>query len=530
MIFSAPNLDLPMRIEADLCVIGSGAGGAPVATIAAEAGMSVVVLEAGPFIPPSQMNQREADMFPELLYANGSQTTADRSLTIVQGRALGGSTVHNINLCKRIPDAVLKGWRRDGNLEHLPLERWRALYEEVEALLSVSEIPAADRNLHNQLLKKGVETLGWAGGPLQHNRTGCIGSGFCEVGCAYDAKNNAIKVFLPRAVGAGAEFLTHCRAVRLRHKNGRITGVDALALDPTTRKPVGKITIDAPRVCVSASATGTPALMRRSKLPGGDEFVGNTLRVHPALVAAGRFAEPVRAWKGIPQSYECTEFLDFDAAHAPAKSAPKPSATGHRLTREIPGQRSWIITAFAHPVATATMLPGWGRAHSELMESYEHMAVFTAMVHDAAGGKVRPDGKLGTKIHWWPDQADRRELLFGLARCAELLLAAGAREVIIPTDPVRRLKPGDPFDWLETLELEPGDFGITAVHPMASVPMDDDPARAAVDSRGRSHHLRGLWVADGSLFPTSIGVPPQLSIYALGLHVGRAIVADGSTK
>ena len=525
MIFAAPRLKLPMRIKADLCVVGSGAGGAPVATLAAEAGLSVVVLEAGPFIPPEQMNQRETEMFPELLYANGSQTNADRSLTIVQGRALGGSTVHNINLCKRIPDAILSAWARDGALEALPIEAWRGLYDEVEDLLSVSEISAAERNLHNQLLQKGIDALGWQGGALKHNRTGCIGSGFCEVGCAYDAKNNAVKVFLPRAVDAGADFLTQCRAVSVLHKNGQVIGIEAVALDLFTRKPVGKITIEAPRVCLAASATGTPALMLRSRLPGPEEFIGNTLRVHPALVAAGRFDEPVRAWKGIPQSYECTEFLDFDAAHT-ARARPDEGARHHQIAVEKPGQRSWIITAFAHPVATATMLPGWGQAHRELMEDYAHMAVFTSMVHDISAGRVRPDGDLGTKIHWWPDRADRRELVFGLARCAELLFAAGAREVIIPSDSPRHLKPGDSLDWIEALDPDPGDFGITAVHPLGSVPMDDDPGRAAVDSRGRAHHIDGLWVADGSLFPTSIGVPPQLSIYAMGLHVARAIIAD----
>lgn len=513
MIFDASSLELPLRIKADLCIVGSGAGGAAAAMVAAEAGLSVVLLEAGGFIPPAQMNQREVDMFPELLYANGSQTNKSRSCTIVQGRALGGSTVHNINLCKRIPDAILEQWQRDHKLAHLPLETWHGLYGEVEALISVSEIPAARRNAHNQLLQSGVEALGWRGGALNHNRTGCIGSGFCEVGCAYDAKNNATKIFIPRAVDAGAQILTHCRAITVRHHDGQVIGVEARAVDPKTREALGDVRIDAARVCVSASATGTPALLRRSELPGPKDAIGNTLRIHPALVAAGRFNEPVRAWKGIPQSYECTEYLNFEAAET----------SGDAL-----GNRTWIITAFAHPVATAKMLPGWGEPHRKLMESYDHFAVFSAMIHDLSAGKVRPSGDLGVDITWSPNEADRRELCFGLARTVELLFAAGAAEVIVPMRPPRILKPSDSLDWIEELDLEPGLIDMTAVHPMGSVPMDDDPARAAVDSQGKFHHATGLWVADGSLFPTSIGVPPQVSIYAMGLHVGRAIVADYS--
>ena len=121
----------------------------------------------------------------------------------------------------------------------------------------------------------------------------------------------------------------------------------------------------------------------------------------------------------------------------------------------------------------------------------------------------------------------RRELVFGLAACARLLFAGGARRVYIPTAKPLILERGADLDQLEKIELSPGYLDITAVHPMGTVPMGDDPTVAAVDSRGKHHHLEGLWVADGSLFPSSIGVPPQVSIYALGLHVGEAIAARG---
>ncbi len=523
MIYDASTFDLPTRIKADLCIVGSGAGGSAAAAMAAEAGLDVVVLEAGAFVPPSVMNQREKDMLPELLYANGSQTTADRGCTIIQGRALGGSTVHNINLCKRIPGPILDEWHRRRRLDHLHPDQWDKLYAEVEELISVSKIAPARRSRHNRLLEKGVEKLGWRGGGLSHNRTGCIGSGFCELGCAYDAKNNAVKVFVPRAVKAGAQFLTHCRAIVVKHDGGQVRGVHAAVLDPHTRQPLGTVRIEAPRVCLSASATGTPALLLRSDVPDPSGETGNHLHVHPALVAAGEFDQPVRAWKGIPQSYECTQFLDFDAAHPPASADAAAKARADQ-----PGLRTWLITAFAHPVSTATMLPGWGHAHRQLMERYDHLAVFTGMIHDRTAGRVRPDGDLGVQIDYWPNQHDRRELTFGLARAAELLFAAGARRVFVPTRPVRTFEPGDSLAPLETLQLEPGLMDITAVHPMSSVPMGDDPDKAAVDSRGKHHHVEGLWIADGSLFPSSIGVPPQLSIYSMGLHVGRAISRDST--
>ncbi|EYF03364.1 GMC family oxidoreductase N-terminal domain-containing protein [Chondromyces apiculatus] len=502
MIYDAGTLALPLHLKADLCVVGSGAGGAMVAMVAAEAGMKVVLLEAGEFLTPADMVQREEVMLPRLYWEAGGRTTADRAVHIHQGKGVGGSTLHNLNLCKRIPASIRARWAAERRLERLPVEAWDALYAEVEALLEVKEVPPGLWNRHNRLLEAGCKALGWRGGGVAHNRTGCVGSGFCEVGCAYDAKNNAVKVLVPRAVKAGAEILARCQAVLVRHEGGRVSGVSAVGLEPGTNRPLGEVTIDAPRVCVAGSATATPALLLRSEVPDPGGETGKRLRIHPALVAAGEFDEPVRAWEGIPQTYECTELLDLEREDGP---------------------RAWIIPAFAHPVGTATLLPGHGEMHRSLMRKYAHLAAFTAMIHDHTAGEVQPDGDLGLRIDYWPDAADRQELCRGLHGCAALLFAAGARRVIVPSRPTRIYERGDSIEELKTLTLTRGAMDVTAVHPMASVPMGDDPAVAAVSSEGKHHHLGGLWVGDGSLFPTSIGVPPQLSIYAMGLHVGRAI-------
>ena len=504
MIHDATRLPLPLRLDADICIVGSGPGGATVAMRCAEAGMRVVLLEAGELITPADMNQREEDMLPRLFADGGNRTSADRRVHIHQGRGVGGSSLHNLNLCKRIPLAIRERWRQERGLAALPPERWDALYDEAEALIAVTAVLPAQVNRHNALLAAGGAVLGWSTALLHHNRTGCLGSGFCELGCAYDAKNNALKVCVRRAVTADADVLTSCRAARVVFAAGVVSGVEAVAVDPADGRSLGRIHVQAPRVCLAASATGTAALLLRSEVPDPGRETGRRLRVHPAGVVAGDFEEPVHAWEGIPQTVECTEWLQLD--------------------RED-GHRTWIVPAFAHPIGTATFVPGIGAAHRALMERYAHLAVLTAMIHDRTAGHVLPRGEHGLRIDYVPDADDEREIAFGVEACVRLLLAAGARRVLIPTPDPIVISAGAPSSAYTNLDLRA--LGLTAVHPMGSVPMGDDPAVAAVDGEGRHHHVAGLWIADASLFPSSIGVPPQLSVYAMGLHVSDAIRRAG---
>lgn len=509
MIHDATTLDLPARIRADLCVVGTGPGGTMAALEAARAGLKVIMLEAGALVTPASMSQREEHMVPRLLWDSGARTAKERTLHIHQGHGVGGSALHNLNLCKRAPAALRRAWIRDRGLTALPMDTWDRLYGEIEKLLWVQRVPERRWNRANRLLRAGCEALGWRWSGLSHNRTGCRGAGFCEIGCSYDAKNNALKVVVPTLVDRrhAVTILTRAQAVRVLHTGGEVFGVEAAAVDAPAGRVLGRVTIESTRVCLAASATGTPAILQRSDVPDPSETTGRGLRIHPAVIVAGDYAQEVRAWKGIPQTCECTAWLDVEAEGAHSR-------------------RTWIVPAFGHPMAAATMLPGHGSVHRDVMTRYAHLSVLTAMLHDETAGTVSPRGDLGVAVDYWPDPADRQELARGLERCARLHLAAGARRVLVPTDPPIELGPGDDPSSLARLDLTPDTLDLTAVHPMASVPMGDDPAKAAVDSRGRHHHLSGLWVSDGSLLPSSIGVPPQLSIYALGLHVGRGIVSS----
>jgi GMC oxidoreductase len=251
-------------------------------------------------------------------------------------------------------------------------------------------------------------------------------------------------------------------------------------------------------VVLAASAVGSAALARKSGLPDPHGQLGRGLRLHPGAVVAGTFEREIEGWHGIPQSYECTEHLSHE---------------------EGSDKRVWIVTAFAHPIGAAAALPGFGAAHMASMRAYPKLAVLTAMVHDETSGEVGVDDAGRPVLHYRMTPGDRAQLAKGLAACARILLAAGAREVSIPAIPPRRATTMAALDALDLSFVRPHAVPLTAVHPMGTMRMGEDAKSSVVSSTGEHHQVRGLFVADGSLFPTSIGTPPQISIYAFALHL-----------
>jgi choline dehydrogenase-like flavoprotein len=505
-ISSAMALAAGATLEAQVVIIGLGAGGSMAFYELARAGVDVIAVEEGGVWRPQEATCREEQMLPRLFMEAGSRATDDMGIRVLQGRGVGGSTLHNTNLCKRLPAALLDHWAEAYGLGELAGQALDEDFAACEALLNVHRVPDARMNENNLLLERGLARLGWAGGRLMHNRNdGCQGSGYCELGCPNDGKQNAARALVPPALAAGGRVLTDARAVRVLTQGGAVSGVELRAVDPARRAEAHAVTIRAQRVVLAASATGSAALAQRSGLSDPGRLMGTNLHLHPGVFVAGVFDEPVRSWEGVPQAVECTELLEF----------------GPRAK-----QRMWIVTGAAHPGAAAGLMPGFGPSHGAWMRQYPHVAVLIAMLHDHQGGRVSPGA--GEKVHmsYRMDGEAWGQIGLGLEGCARLLFAAGAREVLLPTAPARVLRSEAEVNGVRGLRLGANSPSLVAVHPMSTLWMGRDAATSVVDARGEHHRVRGLYVADGSLFPTSIGGPPQLPIYAFGRRVGRAVRAS----
>jgi len=309
---------------------------------------------------------------------------------------------------------------------------------------------------------------------------------------------------VPQALVAGARVYADVRAERILLESGRAVGVEGVVLDAAGAR-IARARVRAKIVVLAGSAVGSAALGLASGLPDPHDQLGRRLHLHPGGVVAGVFDHELQSAYGIPQSYECTEHLDF----APGSD-----------------KRVWILTAFAHPVATAATMPGFGAAHMRAMRDYSRLAVLTAVVHDETEGQVTlADDGARPRIRYTLGEGDRAQLAKGLVACARILLAAGAREVVIPAVRPVRVRSAAELDTLDASFVRPHGVPLSAVHPMSTMRMGGDPKTSVVTPEGEHHQVKGLFVADGSLYPTSIGGPPQIGIYTLALHLAPHAVA-----
>ncbi|MCC6869786.1 MAG: GMC family oxidoreductase [Burkholderiales bacterium] len=513
-VIDASRAERDLVLDADVAIVGTGAGGGTAAEILAASGRSVVLLEEGPLRSSRDFSLHEATTYPELYQESAARKTRDQAITILQGRCVGGGTTVNWTSSFRTPTTTLDWWRREYGLTDVSAAAMAPWFERMEERLSIAPWPVTP-NANNSALARGAAALGIATPIMHRNVKGCWNLGYCDLGCPTNAKQSMLVTTIPAALEHGATLVTRVRADFFTTRGDAVTAIEAHAIDPANGQPMTRrVTVRARSFVSAAGAIGTPALFLRSALPDPHDLVGRRTFLHPVVLSAATMPEVIDGFAGAPQSVYTDHFQEGEPLDGPI---------GFKL--EVPP---------LHPLLTAVTLSGDGTQHARWMHDYRHLHVVLALLRDgfhphSAGGRVhlRSDG---TPVLDYPLTpyvfAGMRRAFLAMAR---IQFAAGAT----------RVAPGHGHGTsftslaqataaIESFDLAPLVTRVVSAHVMGGAPFGPDPRHAVVDPAGRHHQLRNLYVCDGSIFPTSIGANPQLSIYAFAARIADGIARSAA--
>jgi choline dehydrogenase-like flavoprotein len=497
----ASTFDRDRDIEADVAIVGTGAGGGTTAEILANAGLRVVLIEEGPLRSSRDFHMLEREAYPQLYQESAGRRTKDKGIVILQGRAVGGSTTVNWTSSFRTPPETLEYWREHFGLDDYTQAELLPWFERMERRLSIhpwDEPP----NPNNTALARGARALGIPTAVIPRNVRGCYNLGYCGMGCPTNAKQSMLVTTIPAALDRGAILISRARAQRFHLDGERVAMLECAALEADGLRPgPHTIRVRARTFVAAGGAINNPALLLRSGVPNPYGMLGRRTFLHPTVVGAAIMPEVIAAYSGAPQSIYSDHFLH---------TAPLDGPIGYKL--EVPP---------LHPILLATTTPGFGTVHAQLMEAMPNLHVIIALMRDgfhpqSVGGTVglRSDGTplLDYPISPYVWDGARR----ALKSMAQIQFAAGARMVLpVHENATPAASLDEALRQIDALPMEILRATVVSAHVMGGCAMGADPHTSVIDGTGRHHQLENLYVFDGSAFPTSLGANPQLSIYGM---------------
>jgi choline dehydrogenase-like flavoprotein len=494
--------------ETDVAIIGTGAGGGTAAEVLSRAGKSVIMIENGGLNTSSDFNLDEMPSYSTLYQEGMTRLSLDGAISILQGRTVGGSTVVNWTSSFRTPEQTLGHWNSRWKIKEHTAENLRPWFELMEKRLDIALWTSPNPN--NQTLLKGAEKLGIRADLIPRNVKGCWNLGYCGLGCPTNAKQSMLVSTIPSALRNGATLIHNLQVNHLKSDGQTIQGIEAFARgDKRTN-----VKIKAKVVILAAGAIGSPGILLRSTtVPNPYGTAGKRTFLHPTLFTFGRMPEEINGFHGAPQSAYSDQFQWSNGVEGPI---------GFK-----------IETVPLQPAFASVIMRGFGLEYKRRMSDLRFTSGFLALLRDgfhpeSEGGciQLRPDGTpvVDYPLNKYVLDGARRAVL----AMAEMFFAAGAKSVH-----VGHFQSGDYTSWNEAkkaiadLPFEPLLLRIGSAHVMGGSTMGPDARTSVVDEFGRHHHVDNLYVFDGSLFPTSLGTNPQLTIYAMTSKLAHQLIGDG---
>jgi len=506
-ITDAGKLDKNITVEADVIIIGTGAGGGVSAEVLSQAGLKVVMIEEGGLYTSDDFNMDELEAYGTLYQEGAARATKDGAISIFQGRAVGGTTVVNWTSSFRTPDPTLNHWGQHHGVKGFSPSEMAPYFEQMEKRLNVAKW-AMPPNANNDILKQGCQAHDWSWAVIPRNVSGCWDLGYCGVGCPTNAKQSMLVTTVPEALKNGAQLYYRCSAERLIFSEHKVEAVECLALGSDGKTPTGvKINFKAPHIVLSGGAINNPGLLLRSDAPDPHGRIGKRTMIHPVNASLARMDEATNPFYGAPQSIYSDHFQWETQGDM-----------GFKL--EVPPMQ---------PVMGAQIIGFHGFKLVDTMEDLPQLQSTIALMRDgfhedSVGGTVELDHGGKPVLDYPVTDYMWKGLRKAHHKIAELQFAAGAKSVMpLHHDANFSTNLKDCKQEIDALPAELHRHRLLTAHLMGGCSMGEDEKESVVNSQGRFHNADNLHIIDGSVFPTSIGANPQLSIYALALKQASAL-------
>lgn len=478
---------------ADVVVVGTGAGGAAAGAELAEAGHDVLFVEEGSYIPQSSFNPHLEHSMPRLYRDVGTTMVfGNPAIPFVEGRCVGGSTTINGGMTWRPPTRIMDDWARETGDMTLGPGGMAPFFDRVEERINAKPQAAYSVGNDNRIMARGAKALGWDYQENHRNQDKCVGANNCGFGCPTGAKQSTLLSYMPRAMKAGARCLTEIRVERLIIEGGQCVGVIGRTYDPHTRKPTHEVEVRGRAVVIACGAIQTPYLLLRHRQARRSKQLGRNLLLHPNVKVTGLFPFDVGGWAGVSQGGQVRQFHEEGIVLA---------------ENNVP------------PGALATHLPSHGAEAWALMQRYSQMVVGGALVEDSTSGRVLR-GPFGMPLALYQvTKGDHVRFKKASRLLAELFFAAGADAVLLPFSNAHIAHNMDEVDAVLTGQTHRKWLELFTVHLMGTARMGGRQDDSVIDLNGQLWGLPGCYVADASVFPTAIGVNPQVTIMAVATRI-----------
>ncbi|MFI5156222.1 MAG: GMC family oxidoreductase N-terminal domain-containing protein, partial [Chitinophagales bacterium] len=481
-------------IDADIVIIGSGAGASILAHGLVDAGKQVLMVERGNHEDPQSFSEDEMNMISRL-YADGAiQLSRDFRFQVIQGSCVGGSTVVNNAVCFDTPAEVLDRWCGPDLDSGIDPGRFRQCQQYVNQLIQVQEVPEMSPESHlnpgGALFIQGCRNLGLdlapnEARPVSANIHHCLGCGYCNIGCRYGKKLSMLVNILPDAQKnqkGKLEIISGCEIIQLKGSGSLIK--EAIGQFASGRK----VRIRGNKFVVSAGAISSSILLIKSGI--AIKTAGKRLSFNMGSPLSAKFNAVINSYAGLQISH----YLKLS-----------------------PGRGYVYETWYNPPMFQSVAMPGWFEDHYENMINYNRMTSVGILVGTESNASVHKSGLTGREIRFVPSEADFNKLIEALILAGKIFLSAGAECVMPDTFAYYKFNASNIESLVEKIR-RPEDLALGTGHPQGGNVMSRKPEIGTVNEEMKVYGYDNLYVADASVFPSSIGVNPQITTMTMGRY------------